>query len=47
MASTGRNTAHGCTLMDRRFSLIISPQSAVGGCSPNPRKLTAATSAIE
>ena len=47
MASTGSSTAHGWTVIESRFSLIISPQSAVGGCRPKPRKLIAATSPIE
>ena len=47
MAATGSSTPHGCTLIASRFSLIISPQSAVGGCSPKPRKLIAATRPIE
>ena len=48
MASDGqRPRAHGCTVIDSRFSLIIRPQSAVGGCRPKPRKLTAAMIAIE
>jgi hypothetical protein len=47
IASTGSSTAHGCTVIDSRFSLIIRPQSAAGGCSPKPRKLIAATRPIE
>ena len=47
MASTGSSTAHGCTVIESRFSLIIRPQSAVGGCSPKPRKLIAAIRPIE
>src|SRR6185503_9252986 len=47
MASTGRNTDHGWTVIARRFSLIIRPQSAEGGCRPKPRKLTPATIPIE
>src|SRR3954469_1129268 len=47
MASTGRKTDHGWIPMASRFSLIIRPQSAVGGWRPKPRKLTAATRLIE
>src|SRR5699024_2417741 len=38
IAVTGSATAHGWMDMPWRFSLIIRPQSAVGGCSPIPRK---------
>src|SRR5919108_733637 len=47
IASTGSRTPHGMTAIDRRFSLIMSPQSAAGGCSPKPRKLIAAIRPIE
>src|SRR6202008_1209687 len=45
MAITGRMTGHGWIVSPFWFSLIISPQSAAGGCSPNPRKLSPATTA--
>src|ERR687898_222788 len=47
IAITGSSTAHGCTVMDSRFSLIMRPQSASGGWSPKPRKLMPATRPIE
>ena len=45
IAITGRRTGHGCSVSPFWFSLIISPQSAAGGCSPKPRKLSPATTA--
>ncbi len=47
MAITGMTTPQGWISRPRRFSLIISPQSAAGGCRPKPRKLRAEMSAIE
>ena len=47
IASTGSTTPHGCTVRPCRFSLIIRPQSAAGGCRPKPRKLRPAMSPIE
>src|SRR5918995_3304606 len=47
IAITGSSTAHGCTVIDSRFSLIMRPQSASGGWSPKPRKLMPATRPIE
>ena len=47
MARIGNTTPHGCEVMPRRFPLIIKPQSAAGGCRPNPKKLSPAISAIE
>ena len=47
IASTGSSTAHACTVIESRFSLIIRPQSDVGGWRPKPRKLTAAMRPIE
>src|SRR5262245_4641616 len=45
MAITGSRTGHGCSVSPFWFSLIIRPQSAAGGCSPKPRKLSPATTA--
>ena len=45
-ARAGTPTTAG-RVIARRFSLIIRPQSAVGGCRPKPRKLIAATRPIE
>ena len=47
MASTGSSTPHGWTVTASRFSLIIRPQSAVGGCMPRPMKLSAAITPME
>ena len=47
MRTTGAMTAHGCTVMAMRFSLIIRPQSADGGCMPKPRKERAAIMMME
>src|SRR6185437_9738452 len=47
MHAAGTTTAHGWIVSPVRFSLIIRPQSAFGCWIPNPRKLTAATSAID
>src|SRR5205823_11080345 len=44
IAITGITTPHGWTVRAMRFSLIIRPQSARGGWSPKPRKLSAAIS---
>ena len=46
-SAPGANTAHGLSVRPARFSLIISAQSAAGGCRPRPRKLTEATRMIE
>src|SRR5690606_32537324 len=43
MATTGSSTPHGSTTSAMRFSLIISPQSAVGGWMPRPRNDSEAT----
>src|SRR5204862_1694414 len=47
IAITGMTTPHGWIVSPCRFSLIISPQSAAGGCRPKPRKLSPAISPIE
>ncbi len=47
MRMTGATTAHGCTVMAMRFSLIIRPQSADGGCMPKPMNESAAIMMIE
>src|SRR5262249_36623740 len=47
IAATGSSTGQGWIAMPMRFSLIISPQSAAGGCRPNPMKLTAAMGPVE
>src|SRR5947207_4546722 len=47
IATTGMTTPHGWIVKACRFSLIISPQSALGGWSPKPRKLRPAISPIE
>ena len=47
IASTGSSTPHGWTARAMRFSLIIRPQSAVGGCMPRPRKDSEASAPIE
>src|SRR5439155_6560943 len=47
ISSAGATTAHGLIVIPERFSEIIIAQSAAGGESPSPRKLTAATSRIE
>ncbi len=43
IASTGSSTPHGVTISAIRFSLICSPQSDVGGCTPSPRNDSDAT----
>jgi hypothetical protein len=45
IAMTGRITGHGWMVRPFWFSLIMSPQSAAGGWSPKPRKLSPATTA--
>ena len=47
MHAAGTTTAHGWIVRPMLFSLIINPQSACGGEIPKPRKLIAATSAID
>ena len=47
MSTTGTTTAHGWIVRPMRFSLIIRPQSAAGGCMPKPRKESAAMMPIE
>src|SRR3954451_12556782 len=47
IAITGMTTPHGWIVRPWRFSLIIRPQSAFGGCSPKPRKLRPAIRPIE
>src|SRR5699024_7795705 len=47
IAATGRMTPHGWMLSAIRFSLIMRPQSAVGGCMPSPRKDRDAIEPIE
>ena len=46
IAITGSSTGHGWSISPFWFSLIISPQSAAGGWSPKPRKLSPATTAM-
>src|SRR5699024_5927821 len=46
-AMTGRSTAQGWVDRAMRFSLIISPQSAAGGCRPRPGNDREAMYAIE
>ena len=45
--AAGASTAHAFSEMYWRFSLIMSAQSELGGCSPRPRKLTEAMIRIE
>src|SRR5262249_10901267 len=47
MQIAGTTMAHGWTVSPILFSLIISPQSAFGCWMPKPRKLIAATRAID
>ena len=47
MRTTGAMTAHGWTVMAMRFSLIMRPQSAAGGCMPKPRNESAAIMMME
>ena len=44
MAMPGASAIQGARSMNGRASLIISPQSELGGCAPMPRKLKAAPS---
>ena len=44
--SAGASTAYGLSVRPERFSLIISAQSAEGGCRPRLRKFTEATRMI-
>src|SRR5918992_737627 len=47
IAVTGSTTPHGWPASSPcRFSLIMRPQSAAGGCRPKPRKLSAAITAM-
>ena len=45
--AAGAMITHGLRSKPLRFSEIISAQSAAGGCSPRPKKLTEATRMIE
>ena len=47
MSSTGTTTGDGWMTRPMRFSLIIRPQSAAGGCRPKPRNESAAMRPIE
>jgi hypothetical protein len=47
MSRIGTTTGQGLAASPMRFSLIIRPQSAAGGCWPNPRKLRPAMRAME
>ena len=46
MASPGANEIHGAVSTKARPLLIISPQSAAGGCTPKLRKLSTAPTNI-
>ena len=47
IASTGSSTAHGWTVIESRFSLIIRPQSDDGGCEAEAEEADAAIRPIE
>ena len=47
MRMAGMSTPHGLAIRPTRFSLIISPQLAAGGCRPKPRKLSPAMTSME
>ena len=44
MAMPGASEIHGALSTKARPLLIIRPQSAAGGCTPKPRKLSTAPS---
>ena len=46
-AAAGASATHGAPVMKMRLSLIMSPQSEDGGCTPSPRNPSDATSRIE
>ena len=46
MARPGAKAIQGAASTKARASLIIKPQSELGGCAPIPRKLSAAPSRI-
>ena len=47
MAPAGKSSTQGAIAKKLRASLICSPQSGEGGCTPRPRKPSDATRKIE